>query len=64
MNNPYIFVSHDIPFIDNIYFNPQKYGNKQYTKLINKYKPTINIFGHCHMIQPMTIINNTLYLHP
>lgn len=61
--NPYIFVSHDIPFVDNISFNPNKYGNKQYTKLINKHKPSINIFGHCHMNKPMSIVNNTLFLN-
>jgi len=63
MNNPYIFVSHDIPFVDDISFNPRKYGNKEYTKLINKHKPTINIFGHCRMKKPMTIINNVLFLN-
>jgi len=62
-NNVDIIVTHETPLIDNFDMNTRRIGNKDLEIEINRYKPKVHIFGHCHFKKSHCVHNDILYIN-
>jgi len=61
---PRILMTHDTPSIYAFYEDGNRYvGNEEIFKTVNKYKPKIHIFGHCHHPEFYHEINGVHYIN-
>lgn len=61
---PYIFVTHDTPSIPMHYPDGSRYiGQNIIYETVDKYKPKIHIYGHCHHPTMINLINNVYYIN-
>lgn len=61
---PFILITHDTPSIEQIYPDGQRYvGNVEIYNIINKHKPIVHFYGHCHHPTFYNFINGVNYIN-
>jgi Icc-related predicted phosphoesterase len=61
---PYILMTHDTPSIDKYYQDKNRYiGNLKIFEIVDKYKPKIHFYGHCHHPTIHNLINGVNYIN-
>lgn len=62
--HPYILITHDTPSIPKFYDNGDRYnGSTELFDLVDKFKPKIHFYGHCHHPEFYNLINNVHYIN-
>jgi len=63
-NRPTILMTHETPSIYAFYPDGERYkGNEEIFRMINKYKPKIHFYGHCHHPKFHHFINGVNYIN-
>lgn len=60
----HVLLTHETPCIPKYYSNGDRYiGNMELFELVNKYKPKVHMYGHCHHPEPFSLINGVQYVN-
>jgi Icc-related predicted phosphoesterase len=69
-SRPYTLVTHETPSLPNSLnsrsdpeWEPYLIGNRDVFEMVNKYKPKVHMYGHCHHPLPFYSINGVQYIN-